>query len=1074
MEKFIKIEVKYVSEMSEPSNDSAASTPYSLEHRIVLLRGFIGPQISRRIEQGLVYPETLELSVGFVDIEGFTTRTVEHHLDNKARGGSIGAQQITQDIASFLDAAFGIIDRYGGSPIASGGDSILYVTNLMPDKYSAEKLIKIFLDIQEVIRHGHERIRDINIRGGGATGEVVTLLAGKAGVQQQFTTLGYIVNLAKRFESASKAGEMTICERTLELLKQTERDDSFFITQLPDKLYPKGFERFPQTAYVVSGLRRQSGRLTRVELTRDYVFVGRQYEKDQVRDYVYQVVAGTEASLLLVRGRSGYGKTTLVEEAIRDITKVHRLKLTCEENSAAYSGLTDILAEILGTNLGDVRQKLQLFQSSSTVTLDQDQLLPYIGLILNKEFAGYSVSEEPNERQKRIFETFSAIFEAYSNYKLRTSEERVVLVIDDSQYLDKASRDGISLLRDHTLRPAIIEIEQEKEQENASAVINHPYKILKVDKISDDDILAIVRNHVGQGYGRISTDGIEIILSRAEGSPKSAVETGLWLRRRLSELAVEHGGLENVREIPLDIIMAIPVGVKNQVRQKIATLDKATQYTYALAALLAGPRNYCYLDDLRSLGAGELDVELGVRYRILSPEKKTPGSVELLHRIDKEVLVELFTDEEERRSLEGRAAEVILSNARRLGQEDDVLDIVVYHLERGNDPKAAVPYLRKVVDRNLNLGDINGAKAAARRSRELFEVIPAIVNVDESISGICNALSAEADILRTFDSDFAAARDHYFQEAAVISRLEESVQERRVANFNNIAITYFRCDDYTNALRFLKDALAVCGNRKTEGAFKTHLNIGDVYEAIGEHIRIGRLPVDFKVEPESEETVPIDYISQAIREFEKAGRIINGIKAFEKARGTHDEAKYELMSSKVHTNLGICYLSQKRYGKALEEHFESLKISKNNRSRIEFKEAICLNYNSIGFVYMQHATDIYSDIFHGKEPRSSVRINEVIGLYETALGYHWRAYELSKKHKIVQLQVDSATNIAFDLVQIGDKDIADIPKLIDLAKSYLREAMEAAQSVERDKEDTPLIAKVERMDKLCQLNLFEN
>ncbi len=153
--------------------------------------------LNRLLESGQSYgaPRMIDAIILFSDIRGFTSLS-----------GAMAAEQIAMELGPYLDAVVEVIHAYDGLVDKFIGDAVMAVWGYAPEVEGPLDAARVLACAQEMVRTAARFEiggQPISIGVGINAGRVFSGNIGSNG-KRQWTVLGDAVNLASRFESASK------------------------------------------------------------------------------------------------------------------------------------------------------------------------------------------------------------------------------------------------------------------------------------------------------------------------------------------------------------------------------------------------------------------------------------------------------------------------------------------------------------------------------------------------------------------------------------------------------------------------------------------------------------------------------------------------------------------------------------------------------------------------------------------------------------------------------------------------------------------------------------------------------
>jgi adenylate cyclase len=168
---------------------------------------------SKEYEKSLLENETVEATVMFVDICGFTAITE-----------NVPADQVVTIINKLFDIIVKEVIAQNGHVDKFMGDAVMAVFR---GKYHVDRAIDAALAAREQIK----KVEGITVNGkafqpevsiGINSGEMILGNIGSASLKRlDYTVIGDAVNMAQRLQSAAKAGQITITEDVYEMAKES-------------------------------------------------------------------------------------------------------------------------------------------------------------------------------------------------------------------------------------------------------------------------------------------------------------------------------------------------------------------------------------------------------------------------------------------------------------------------------------------------------------------------------------------------------------------------------------------------------------------------------------------------------------------------------------------------------------------------------------------------------------------------------------------------------------------------------------------------------------------------------------
>ncbi|MGE5337975.1 MAG: ATP-binding protein [Gemmatimonadota bacterium] len=333
-----------------------------------------------------------------------------------------------------------VVERYGGTISQVLGDGIMALFGAPVSlEDHAIRACHAALAMQETIRcYGDDIQRTrgvpIQIRIGLSSGEAVLSVSGH-GLHMSYTAVGQPAHLAARMEQMAKPGTVLAAADTVNLAR------AFIDARPMGPVLVKGFDRPIEVAEIGRPARWRS-RFDMALVRGVMPFLGRDNELQRLLETLDQVIADGNSRLAVIVGDAGIGKSRLVHELLKALTR--RNVLSLDGGAAPYgSGAwyrpgVHILRQYFEITDTDDIEAQQRKVAGRIVALDGDvnTVAPPILLLLhalppNHRFLTLALSE----RRERAFAALMWLSARI------TSERPLVLVYEDLQWTTSDTRD---------------------------------------------------------------------------------------------------------------------------------------------------------------------------------------------------------------------------------------------------------------------------------------------------------------------------------------------------------------------------------------------------------------------------------------------------------------------------------------------------------------------------------------------------------------------------------------------------------------------------------------------------------
>ncbi len=252
--------------------------------------GILGPARGKATERKI-------LTAMFVDIVG-----------SSALVAGRDPEDADHALLSILNRLIDAVPRYGGMVSQLLGDGFLAVFGA-PDA-KEDHALRACLAAQDIICATADTDRpDFRIRIGISSGEVVAHIV-ESGVWADYRAVGECVHLAAKLQQRADPNSAQLSQDTLDLIPVG-------VAARPVGSLTLAKGAAPMPAFTLEGARAVRRTATDLLRSSDAPFVGRETEVATLFAMADRAEAGT-ASLLVLRGEAGIGKSRLVGEFLRD------------------------------------------------------------------------------------------------------------------------------------------------------------------------------------------------------------------------------------------------------------------------------------------------------------------------------------------------------------------------------------------------------------------------------------------------------------------------------------------------------------------------------------------------------------------------------------------------------------------------------------------------------------------------------------------------------------------------------------------------------------------------------------
>jgi class 3 adenylate cyclase/tetratricopeptide (TPR) repeat protein len=523
--------------------------------------------------------ERRDAAILFLDLKGFTK--LSNELDT---------EEVLDIIKPIFSIFSKIIKKYQGSVDKYEGDAIMAVFGgKKATENDVENAIRSGLEMQYVLEQLNLKYKpilnnklSIKMRIGINFGEVVVT---KVGIEEYVdeTVYGTSVNIAARLEPICPIGSILITKDIKLMI------DHIFECKALAKNYIKGIED-PIELWNVEGIKKgYHERWDREDIFKDSPFIGRDKEVQFLNEKIRNL--STQNSIITVKAPAGMGKSRFVHEFIsspKDSTILHGRCASYFPPSLFI--IKDILKNYITNNLHQPLNN-ETIRSSLSELFSQDQLeltLPYIEAILDFDVDQNIQDLEPNKlNNEKKYAFFSLLRKISEN-----AQEKVILVLDDLQWLDELSIEYLQFILDQDFQKPIMILQICREYYDLPFTYStQSYEIL-LEPLSAPESTSLIQQAL-PGLN-IKNTNIQSIINASSGTPFYLEEFIRLLLMRDIIRKQEDGYTIDDEEIEIKP----PTSLKSMILSRIDYLKPDLKTTIRVASVIGRTFFLKYLDQL--------------------------------------------------------------------------------------------------------------------------------------------------------------------------------------------------------------------------------------------------------------------------------------------------------------------------------------------------------------------------------------------------------------------------------------------------------------------------------------------
>ncbi len=678
------------------------------------------------------------ITILFADLSGFTSLTEQ-----------LDAEQVHALITTWLDPLCEAVIRWGGFVDKFIGDCVMALFGA-PIAYEnePERAVRAALDMHAAFDEeaiiGHAAAAGIGgyrprLSIGINTGPVVTGMFASGGAWN-YTAVGDTVNVAARLQGICDPGAILVGGATYD---QTRHLFEFGEEQI---LQVKGRTELV-AARPVTGVRAVRGEV-RGFGDRTTPLVGRRAELERLREYWSRSTAGDPQACLLL-GAAGIGKSRLVAE----LASLEELPQTAVVRGRSYpyasSTPWEPIAELI-RDLHDVGSERSAPEAVTAIAeraaeLWSDDERAGLGAVLGSPVTDLErlKSLPPEERQDLMLSAVARALE-------EGVSEPTLLVLEDLHWADRTTLDFLCSVPELALRGPFLLVLISRpplpaERAVADLIDSFAARI-ELAPLTAAETTELVGALLGEH--ELPEELLEIIHARSGGNPLFTEEIIKALTS--GEVIVQESGVWCAAHDYHEF--AIPDSIDSVITTRIDGLDPSAKKVLQYAAIV-GRRFWSGLVG-EALVQRPVDRELDDLMKGALVRARADSAVVG----DREFAFEHLLLQEVAYSglLRGVRAELHGSVAEWLqghlaGEEAEYDDWIAFHLERSNQPAAALPFLERAIARAWERGALLDAEGLIERARALAEELEDVVRLLCLAEDVATAIGNDAARLAAID-----------------------------------------------------------------------------------------------------------------------------------------------------------------------------------------------------------------------------------------------------------------------------------------------------------------------------------
>ncbi|MBN2362993.1 tetratricopeptide repeat protein [candidate division WOR-3 bacterium] len=785
--------------------------------------------------------------------------------------------------------------------------------------------------------------------------------------RNEWTVIGDVVNTSARLMARAEPGEIIVSETLARCSSDIASYDLYNTERLKGK-------KKKQDLFVLKGLKFVSNPRYQTP------FSGRKIEMAKLSQSVLSIFSKNEKKPVLIIGDVGIGKTRLVDEFIKKLDDRYAVNhLRCDGTiKIPWNPFKPWILEQM--NIKDESRKSAYMKIQKSLSGPLEHLRPYASFIAS--MCGYKILKSAYEQSEEKDRVENQIYCLIDLIKANSRGRKIILVVDDFQFVDELSRKFfLRLLKHQTDFNAAVIIVSRECKLVTDFVKGLDYQRIDLKPMSVKCIETIIGHY---GFTEQLKMGKELLI-KSQGNPFFAEQLAITLKESFGE---EHSVNSKVM---------LPTTLYGVLTSRIDTLEETTRNTVKTASILGYSFMKDILSDILATKKTELEksiieaveknvfIEKGAKTLSFSHNLLQEAAYQLLMPSERQELHKKALSAMEQGKIGETEAAMIYEQAKKSGvtgkwlywadlhvknlmekyaledAEKICFEMAESHRKKGNDLQYAEVMLK--------IGQILETKGEKKNALKTLKdsLLSAKKSGSESIEAKITVNIAGVQVAM---GDILEAETTLKEAANLISKTNDPLTTLDAINM--MGLIYRNHGNYREAIEKYKQALETASdNALAFGQIKVLMNMAAVYNMLSEY-----------------------------ENSEKCLKRCIGLKEFRENR--------RLMAG-VYNNLGINYLKRSFVRKSLSYFIKSYEIKK----KIGDMSGQASSLHNLGSIYMklgnklkaaeflEQAVNIYRrtevklGLMHTLSTMGALFENEL----EKALKFYSEALEIAEKTK---------------------------------------------------------------------------